>query len=411
MFRTIVTAGVLLVGFMFGGKAQNLVPNPNFDQFSNCPNAISQLFFASPWNPPNQGTSDFYHSCAPLQSLAGVPWNFVGRQFPLAGSGYGGLILYSNFGSACSGPNGANYREYIQVPLLSPLQAGQNYCVSLYASPADAVAMVSDAFGIHFSDTSIGFFSNFLPLSDPSIGLQPQLVNSIGMLTDTVNWTRLEWTYQASGGEAFMVIGNFLPDSLTQTLNLFCGNTLNQAYWYIDSIAVRPGPCQTILSKWEITHDSGTDFPVLRWTFEEPGIEYFVVERSRDGKYFAEIERIMPAPKGDYRLDDPEAPKGWLLYRVAAVNKNGLRYNSNILRLHQEVQSGMNVSYPRSGGVLIQQANTGETGAAVELYDLKGKLLKKISSLQEGFLLKTNRFPPGLYVLRSGNWHEKILLK
>lgn len=49
-------------------SAQNLVPNPNFENYTNCPNTISQIEFAFPWIAPTEGTPDFIMP-AQIQSL------------------------------------------------------------------------------------------------------------------------------------------------------------------------------------------------------------------------------------------------------------------------------------------------------------------------------------------------------
>ena len=47
-------------------SSQNLVPNPSFENFVNCPSLNSQLNLASPWTTPTSGTSDLINSCAPV---------------------------------------------------------------------------------------------------------------------------------------------------------------------------------------------------------------------------------------------------------------------------------------------------------------------------------------------------------
>ena len=109
-------------------NAQNLVPNPDFETHSACPNgdiSSGTITLAPPWNKPTDGTSDYFHTCSTgaFGAWTGVPANVFGNQMPHSGNAYGGFHTYIGQ---------QNLREYIQAPLLSPLVAGQAYKVSFY---------------------------------------------------------------------------------------------------------------------------------------------------------------------------------------------------------------------------------------------------------------------------------------
>lgn len=64
----------------------------------------------------------------------------------------------------------------------------------------------------------------------------PQISNPSGnVLSDTVNWTLISGSFTAAGGERFITIGNFLPDSLI-TIDSFPVWTYPDAYYYIDDV-------------------------------------------------------------------------------------------------------------------------------------------------------------------------------
>ena len=58
------------------------------------------------------------------------------------------------------------------------------------------------------------------------------------MLNDTANWVEISGIYTATGGEQYITIGNFYPDSLINIAS--SGNTYTSAYYYIDSVFVIP---------------------------------------------------------------------------------------------------------------------------------------------------------------------------
>jgi hypothetical protein len=66
----------------------------------------------------------------------------------------------------------------------------------------------------------------------------PQIASdSLVILNDTLNWTRIYGTFKAVGGEQFLVIGNFLANA--QTNVYLPDDFFNEAYYYIDDVSVR----------------------------------------------------------------------------------------------------------------------------------------------------------------------------
>jgi hypothetical protein len=68
----------------------------------------------------------------------------------------------------------------------------------------------------------------------------PQIQNtSANPLTSKAQWMLVQDTLYAQGGELYMTIGNFMADSLSDTV--FVGGGINQAnfaYYYIDDVSV-----------------------------------------------------------------------------------------------------------------------------------------------------------------------------
>ncbi|MCU0770800.1 MAG: HYR domain-containing protein [Verrucomicrobia bacterium] len=215
---------------------QNLVPNGGFERYTNCPSSISQFAFAAPWFTPTDATTDYYNSCSGAGSFVTTPTNSVGVQAPLSGQAYAGAALYTTFGT-----NPTNsYREYLEVPLLTSLTAGQQYLVSFYVSRAEY-------FGQAIADIGAKFFPmpfvNYGPLSNAYTGvlvhpIPPQVANPpSNMLTDSTNWTLIQGLYTAIGWETHLVLGNFKDDPGT-TATLVGGQDNNYAYYYFDNVSV-----------------------------------------------------------------------------------------------------------------------------------------------------------------------------
>ena len=120
--------------------AENIVPNPNIDNFSVCPDTLTQVEAADFWYSPTLGNADYFNACATNDTVA-VPNNLFGSQVPLSGDGYFGMYTFGN-----------NYREYVSTQLETALVAGENYCVSFNVSLADSIGRAADHIGVYFTN-------------------------------------------------------------------------------------------------------------------------------------------------------------------------------------------------------------------------------------------------------------------
>lgn len=207
-------------------NAQNLVQNPSFETYSNCPSGLEQINRATHWDRPanTSGTPDYFNTCATLNQVV-VPSNAFGNQQPYEGNAYAGIATIIIWGNP-------DYREYIQTELSSAMIAGQTYYLSFYVSLADATRLASNNMGAVFSVTPINGNGNYLPLN-----IIPHIVNQT-IIIDTTAWTQISGTYVASGNEKYLTIGNFFTNSQTQTQISNPNAGFGQAYYYIDNVSV-----------------------------------------------------------------------------------------------------------------------------------------------------------------------------
>src|SRR6186713_2945646 len=121
-------------------NAQNLVPNPDFENHFSCPVQTGELYRCEDWT--SYGfTPDYFNSCSP-DTVVNVPKNNFGYQIAASGNAYAGFINESG------GP--APPREYLGVALTQPLIAGQKYFASLKVS-FSGVGCASTKIGIRMS--------------------------------------------------------------------------------------------------------------------------------------------------------------------------------------------------------------------------------------------------------------------
>jgi hypothetical protein len=217
----------------FENKAQvNLVPNYSFEDTISCPYSSAQIHYSSSWIDPNNGSSDYFNSCNNTSSgYVGIPVNMGGHQLALTGEAYSGLYVYFN--------NIGPWREYIQVQLNSQLQNGKNYYVEFFVSLADTVSVAATV-SLYFSDTAISGTSAQL------FNVIPQIINDdiTNPLTSKTTWSKVSGTYNASGNENYITIGNFKDDNNTDTTQV-SGGSYPGSYYYIDDVSVICLDCDT----------------------------------------------------------------------------------------------------------------------------------------------------------------------
>ena len=220
----------------------NLVFNPSFEDYRECPrkiDALGKLTIVDAWYQPTAGSADYYNICGSRD--CGVPRNKLGIQDAHFGNGFCGIY--------CSK---TDYREYLQTEHKEPLRAGEMYRVSFYVSLSEYSSGAVATIGALFTTERIGdtlrsvLMDKSIKQLAPGISqtvatyFEPQVVNDYDrVLDDTKAWMQISGVFTAKGGERFMTIGNFYPASQSNVVDLdSLTYLLPGAYYYIDDVSV-----------------------------------------------------------------------------------------------------------------------------------------------------------------------------
>ncbi|MBK9639163.1 MAG: T9SS type A sorting domain-containing protein [Bacteroidetes bacterium] len=213
--------------------AQNLVPNGSFEQYYVCPDNQNQIDTALFWMNPSfnpYGTPDYFNECS-SSNFASLPYNVGGFQYARSGTACAGAFIWKQI----------NVREYIEVSLIAPLVADTCYYFEMYINLSNTSRYTTDDIQAYFSDTAISGINNYYPLP-----FTPQILNPTGNIFDTLNWTLVSGTYTAMGGESYLIIGNFMHDSLSNGVLINPTAAFGWAYCFIDDVSlVQIPPCIT----------------------------------------------------------------------------------------------------------------------------------------------------------------------
>lgn len=230
--------------------AQNLLPNPSFEDNIACPVTTGFQGFSKPlhWEKWNE-SPDYFHACAGslggVDTLITVPLNGMGFQYALDGDAYVGMLAYG----ALSG--GVSFREYVGCQLLEPLVVGTSYDLSFFTNVAFD--------GTYWSPTRACSNMGMLFTMEPNIWTGPNgplfalrnyaHLHSTAIISDTANWTLVSGSFVADSAYQYLVIGNFFGNALTDTMHLAPNNEFG-AYYFVDGVCVRPSgqPCEFITS-------------------------------------------------------------------------------------------------------------------------------------------------------------------
>ncbi len=210
--------------------AQNLVPNPSFEEYLECPFSTAELHHQVIGWYSWQETPDYFHECSnDLAGFAGVPENAWGYQQPITGTAYACVGTFTSVGQ--------NLREYMAVQLTEPMIVGQNYYVVFYASLWDGWSdshlwCASNHIGLRFFENPT-YDYQLNPLSPDNFAhLDYEMV-----LIDSINWTKIEGWIYADQSYNWLAIGNFYTDENTEIEILNDANNCT-SFYYIENVCV-----------------------------------------------------------------------------------------------------------------------------------------------------------------------------
>lgn len=219
------------------------VNNGDFSEAKKAPTGFSKIHWSNGWSNANGGTADFYHKNSKECKKMGTTSNKTGGQEAYKGDGYAGIITYYNdksvdlLSSARSmevmeGDGYGKYSEYITTKLAAPLNAGQTYEFTFYASLADLSGYAQSGLGAFFSKDPIEQESNaFMPQT-------PQVVSN-SAVTSKSDWTKISGKFKATGGEQYVAIGVFGGPQSPQKVDGGEGISGRRAYYYIDGVSIK----------------------------------------------------------------------------------------------------------------------------------------------------------------------------
>jgi len=218
-----------------GLTAQNLVPNPSFEELSRCPHSFStdkKDFIVPGWESPTNGTPDHFHGCS--WGEADVPFNWAGSANAHSGKGYAGMYVWNKR------EDDKSYREYIQCELAEPLVVGEAYRLEFHYKLASHAVYVVNRIGMILTGAPLDYDHDQVIDIEPTLSIERDSAVS----TATGSWEHAVMEYKALGNERYVTIGNFFNNQETKSTRLpyrIGKNSMltTSAYYFIDDVSVK----------------------------------------------------------------------------------------------------------------------------------------------------------------------------
>jgi|GEM_PF-451239 len=220
----------------------NFVRNGSFENLKSAskkPKKGGGIDFIEGWSSPTDVKADTYRGDTqdPKDSkkrpIIGMPENQFGQEEAYEGKSYVGFHAFITGKKPLE-------RSYITGELTTKLVKNKTYCVEYWVSLAEGSKYACNNLGAQFKtkDPSVGGKGLMKPPAD--------ILHPDNKVFNSANgWFKVCGTYQAKGGEQYVVIGNF-EDNKKTTSETFKKPknapkviALQSAYYYIDNVVVR----------------------------------------------------------------------------------------------------------------------------------------------------------------------------
>lgn len=214
----------------------NLVNNPSFEVADSLTYCNPTIYFIDHWAQGSNGMVRYFSGTLPPSCNQSVPINLYSDYQPArTGIGYSSVRVYQS--EMCG-----QYRSYLKTQLETPLIAANKYYVEYWAAPATKIYSNS----VYTTFELDAYFTDVEPDYHISTTLffNPQIDNySSNVILNSGSWTKVSGYMEASGGEEWMVIGNFYNNGETEIFEIPGyppnDNDTIQSILFVDDVLVK----------------------------------------------------------------------------------------------------------------------------------------------------------------------------
>jgi len=242
------TTNTFLISFLFlcghFGQAQNLVPNPSFENYKKlrCTTIDEYLQRRGPEDPRPIFDSILYDWKLPTKTIAeiySIKVDAKNCDLNPFHDGYGPnpkrwvnmAFIYLMISHLLPSANG---RSYVQTQLLERLKVGQHYLAGLYQTLSPTSFYATNNLGMLFTKEPVSADTDLI------LSYTPQF-NQAEVNKDQSIWKKFYGCFSAVGDEEYLTVGGFTDDGHTTFTKLDPGNggyVGDESHYFIDSVFV-----------------------------------------------------------------------------------------------------------------------------------------------------------------------------
>lgn len=237
--RNILIPGLLLANLAAAQSTSfELVSNGGFEFLNKPVQTFDQLDAAEGWSNATSGLSEVFDSTATAKTV-GLPLNAYGTVKPKEGAHCAGFFAWKDdkrrtweAGHAEPFQTGwSSYSEYLMTELTAPLEAGKEYTFSMDVMLAGTSDRAVSALGAYCSPVPLHHEHRRF-LEEKAQVASEKVIDARG------EWTRITGTFEADGGERYLIIGVY-PYVGLEAKSMLEGPDNQYAYYYLDGVSLK----------------------------------------------------------------------------------------------------------------------------------------------------------------------------
>lgn len=243
--------------------SQNLVVNPSFEDCTHCERSMGQFDKnVSDWSTPSKGSTDYFNYKGKKSYN-----HYNGYQKSRTGIAHAGIYVFTE----------KNYREYVQGTLTETLEKGKEYTVTFYVSLAEQSTKATTDLDILFTEEKLkkcyrynSCEKQIKPKKATDKKFTKVEIDRERFYREKLGWTKITFTYTASGFENYFSIGNFNSNRKTNLIKMQRAQEYEFAYYYIDDVSVASVESEVILPQ-----EKRKEKPTVETLIEEDEVHTF----------------------------------------------------------------------------------------------------------------------------------------
>jgi gliding motility-associated-like protein len=220
-------------------SAQNLVPNPSFENYKKLPCRLNEFFIQdllANWVQPIPTSTDYWRTDINIScDLNPSRTNWQAK----TSSAMTGIITATIFKDFKD-----EYKEYLEVKLSQPLIQNKLYCGEFYVFNRNTINALGPSDILESNNLSMGFSETlvFYPVStnQPDNLTYPSWakITEPKVIPTDSQWHRVEGCFVADKSYQYLLIGNFHSINQTTVTRKTFGNDFAYAYHFIDDVSL-----------------------------------------------------------------------------------------------------------------------------------------------------------------------------